>query len=163
MAAERTTASEVGMEREIKFRLFWDGKFIYWGFNDEGDGLTFASPSFGGGLSIKESLERSQQFTGLKDCKRTKEFPEGQEIYEGSIVNVEHYIYPGQDREEVTHKDLAADVIWCDRQAIFEIRTTECRETSYPEPYIFNAGPMRIEVIGNIDENPKLLEKTNGT
>jgi len=26
------------------------------------------------------------QFTGLKDCKCTKEYPEGQEIYEGDLV-----------------------------------------------------------------------------
>jgi len=28
-----------------------------------------------------------EQFTGLKDKKRTKEYPEGQEIYDGDVVN----------------------------------------------------------------------------
>ena len=30
------------------------------------------------------------QYTGLKDKKRTKEYPEGQEIYEGDVYKVEY-------------------------------------------------------------------------
>ena len=33
------------------------------------------------------------QATGLKDKKRTKEFPKGQEIYEGDIVEINGQIY----------------------------------------------------------------------
>ena len=33
------------------------------------------------------------QYTGLKDCKSTEEYPEGQEIYEGGIVRIRESEY----------------------------------------------------------------------
>ena len=34
------------------------------------------------------------QYTGLHDCKRTKKYPGGQEIYEGDIVKGTSYRHP---------------------------------------------------------------------
>ena len=69
------------------------------------------------------------QYTELKDKKRTTEYPEGQEIYEGDIVNVP-YNYIGN------------------RVVVFE-------EGKYN---ITNYLLSKLEVIGNIYENPELLE-----
>jgi|SaaInlV_120m_DNA_4_1040238.scaffolds.fasta_scaffold17499_5 hypothetical protein len=70
--------------RDIKFRA-WDkenkvmydlGYFgdIFFGTNHEEE--------YGNDLTKYEVM----QYTGLKDSKRTEEYPEGQEIYEGDIV-----------------------------------------------------------------------------
>ena len=137
MAGERTITSEVDMEREIKFRLFWDGKFIYWGFFDDGDGLTFASPSFGGGLSIKEALKRSQQFTGRKDKN-------GVEGYHYDIV-----------RDDCHGLGL---IEWNESQAGF-ILHFDCGGS-----HIYtNLALSKRVIVGNIHENLKLLEGNDGT
>ena len=68
------------MSREIKFRVWLNGRFYYWGFlRDEiMDSLYFA-----GVPSCNESeaynLEHTQQFTGLLDRN-------SKEIYEGDII-----------------------------------------------------------------------------
>mgnify|MGYP001615428661 CR=1 FL=1 len=65
--------------REIKFR-FWQPftkKMIY---PKNGEG-TFND------LQEKEDW-KVMQYTGLKDKKRTKEFPTGQEIYEGDLIKL---------------------------------------------------------------------------
>jgi hypothetical protein len=58
------------MQREIKFRQYYNGEFRYFGFIDEG----FTSPP-----SSKKEKYPVEQFTGLHDKN-------GKEIYEGDIV-----------------------------------------------------------------------------
>ena len=62
--------------RELKFRQFVNGKWHYWGFIEEDK--TFVGPA--------SLIEENYQYTGLRDKKRTKKYPKGQEIYEGDIV-----------------------------------------------------------------------------
>lgn len=62
--------------KEIKFRQFVNGKWHYWGFIE--DNKTFIGPA--------SLTEDNYQYTGLKDNKRTKKYPQGQEIYEGDIL-----------------------------------------------------------------------------
>lgn len=52
-----------------------------------------------GGVTIGDKLEQYEvipetvgEFTGLKDRKRTEEFPEGQEVYEGDKITCRQYI-----------------------------------------------------------------------
>ena len=53
------------MGREIKFRLYWKGKFYYWGFFNLGEGIVFSGPV--GGVTIREALELSEQYIGKRD------------------------------------------------------------------------------------------------
>ena len=128
---------------------------IYW-VDDELQlhiGIKYANLPF-----FNETAEKFEivEYTGLKDCKRTKEYPEGQEIYEGDIVkhNGKNYQEPmlvkfidggfciGKDDigrgidefgDYVTIRDAMA-------QARFQNTT------------------LQLEIIGNIFENKNLLK-----
>ncbi len=71
------------MSRELKFRLFFDGKFHYWGFV-EGCFRVFTT-STEESMSMQEIEEKSQQYIGLYGIGKTPR----QEIYEGDIVRVQ--------------------------------------------------------------------------
>lgn len=83
------------------------------------------------------------QFTGLKDLKRTKEYPEGQEIYEGDIV---------ETGDRIGYVRYRADA--CSME--FEIKALT------GDAWYDYMGPKwsidELEVIGNRFENPELLE-----
>jgi hypothetical protein len=86
--------------REYKFRL-WDKKYnviwyqdfcsdtyitLYGKVHEIGEYSTYG----GGGKTVDDVSEQYEimQYTGLKDKKRTEQFPEGQEIYEGDILHI---------------------------------------------------------------------------
>lgn len=86
------------------------------------------------------------QFTGLKDKKRTKEFPEGQEIYgEGDIY---------KDAEGVVSVVKMAVDGW----ALFPVIKGTVRNLYWHNVCIHTQG----EVIGNKWDNPELLGENNG-
>lgn len=72
------------------------------------------------------------QYTGLRDCKRTAEYPEGQEIYGGDIVSLPDMPCPFQ-------------VIFND--GAFEITDGHC--TANLRGYLHE-----LKVIGSIHDNP---------
>lgn len=91
------------------------------------------------------------QSTGLKDKKRTKEFPEGQEIYEGDIVK-----HP--DTEQCKYSDMW--IVEYEPGAWIQQRVGKgLRWPPGGDPYEkVEWDWYNIEVIGNIHQNPELLK-----
>lgn len=86
------------------------------------------------------------QYTGMRDCKRTEEYPEGQMIFEGDIVSFVRY-------NALNYRcSRTGYVAYYDELPIFYIMATtgdawdwcDCEE---------------IKVIGNIHDNPELLKE----
>ena len=131
------------MSREILFRGraktgLHAGKFIY-GFYvkdfwrpRKGYGILPIDEEQGGYIEVDP--ETVGQYTGLRDCKRTKEYPEGQMIFEGDIVRGTFYGFPMPLENYVFVIGWQEDV------------------AGYKANYFEN-----VEVIGNIHDNPELL------
>ena len=130
------------MQRLIKFRawdgekmdrLWKDGRLVVDASTGEAQKIGFGSTPFN--VSIPHGLTL-MQYTGLKDKN-------GVEIYEGDIIQYFTFYYGNKkERKEV--------VEWID----------DMQDDSFGEPlsmgYRFYGS--EIEVIGNIYENPQLLE-----
>lgn len=121
------------MKRKIKFRRLHGDSFIY---DDEENCCVFW-----GGLSEKEE-ESLSQFTGLLDKN-------GKEIYEGDILKV-------YDIYNETWSENGAEVVFSSGFYF-----------GYAGGWVLNSGNIIIkierqndrEIIGNIYENPELINK----
>ena len=152
--------------REIKFRVWdkqcrlyltlagadWGGaedrgtfcnfKYIHL-FPPEGVPMRNPSPHYGGCLSFKltDSVDNDrlvfEQYTGLKDKN-------GTEIYEGDVVETPEY--PGK-------------IVYNEKYACFELWRPRSSDCFIALTHQQDIGMGDLEVVGNIHENPELLEE----
>lgn len=128
--------------RPIKSRA-WDKKtnsYVEAGFDFRVDGDGYVYRRIWGESQWERTSDLDIEYsTGLKDKKQTKEYPEGQEIYERDIANVMRV-----PRVAKWGKSMSSWIWSCSlKRGDFEMF---CK-------YL----PYQIEVIGNIHEKQKLL------
>ena len=103
------------------------------------------------GTSFVVDPDTVGEWTGLRDSKRTVEFPEGQDVYEDDIVRVTDDI-----GDSSIHR---VEYQGAQNYPAFDL---------VPDPgYDSNAlswalAMYRVEVIGNVHDTPNLLEAHNG-
>lgn len=129
------------MSRPIKYRAWneYDKKYEYEvGVVPSGLGVRFEGKRVI--IPVDSEVWGLEQYTGLKDKN-------GKEIYEGDILWWEHYY--GMTGENV---ESTAKVYWEEKDASFVVG-------DWFEPLGHLVDEDEIEVIGNIHENPELLER----
>jgi len=131
--------------REIKFRA-WDT--VKKRFDYEPivmDGKVYDLDSFDGFVGFSEGRMILQQYTGLKDKN-------GKEIYEGDILQFVTFNYDGSDNGlEIGYVD------WEEAATAYVIRE-KIGDEEARWLYVVLANDDEVEVIGNIWDNPELLE-----
>ena len=149
------------MNRVIKFKC-WDGVKLWQ------HAVPLLAPAYNGG-SIKVSdyedgsfnsfvNGKLLQYTGLNDdSKRTEEFPDGKEVYEGDIVKKESHtkinIFTGKEIESPAYEIGVVEFL----DGCFIVKWTEGKNSRFgdnPYPYSNSFGVTNnyVKVIGNIYE-----------
>jgi uncharacterized phage protein (TIGR01671 family) len=150
--------SEGGSEmREIKFRA-WIKKDEYMAYPKSSDHdycMICNGDGFGVAWSDEDWLKQDDfeimQYTGLKDKN-------GTDIYEGDVVNFE-YEYPGTVNGEPREvRKRLGKIVWQKFRATWAIKLSAYANNDLYK-YVQGYG---VEVIGNIYENPELLESEDG-
>lgn len=105
-------------------------------------------------MAVSDELidrETVGQFTGLHDSTRTKEFPNGKEIYEGSIVNFKY-----EPKLYGVPRSFNGVVEWDTCNPTFVIKEISGKGRTEYDFIICDL--VTLTVIGNIHENPELLK-----
>lgn len=147
--------------RSIKFRA-WDGKKMQYDVFPTSNNTVGRWVETGGGIELRfcdsgGTKVDIMQFTGLKDKKRTEEYPEGQEIYEGDLFKTtdKHGYSSNCIVEVLFDKESSAFVAQLNRQDELEVGAELLPD--YKRNF-----PDSFEIIGNIHQNPELTEAQNG-
>lgn len=127
----------------LKYRqaIFVNGEFLkwhYWGFIGEGKNVTFVAPETNLS-SIEEAYRNSYQCTERKD-------KDNNEIYKGDILQS----YPTQDIRFVVGHGKNSD----DDGIGFTLISTRRNKI-----YAFDTSVIGMKLIGNIVEDPELMEE----
>ncbi len=94
------------------------------------------------------------QATGLKDKKRTEEFPEGQEIYEGDIL-IDNNEWGEEHQPTFRQEGDIVEVVWLDSEAEYMFENI----TNPKDGHMIMSANRELEIIGTIHTHPELLEK----
>lgn len=138
--------------REILFRgkCMCDGEWIEGSLRKFGyyADIAYREPNCSEFINVFEvDPETVGQYTGLRDCKRTAEYPEGQMIFEGDIIKIpdnydEFGIYAGEVYEIYFH---------CGG---FRLKPKYSKARGF-----WLEDDRMVEIIGNIHDNPELLKE----
>lgn len=137
--------------REIEFRgkLKGTGRWAYGNLNINKAGTTIITPDETLlGIYGKVDPETVGQYTGLKDTNGVK-------IYEGDITQ---YIYYKFSNDDFGHKGFyrrTLEVYFNTEELKFTYKLIKAEEIKMPKDY----KEAYMEVIGNIYDNPELLDK----
>lgn len=138
------------MPREMRFRV-WDNHKKCWesrlcAITNTGNLMVY-NPKTGEWFEPQHSGYKVSWSTGLKDKTRTKEYPEGQEIYEGDIVKWKNQIA----KEE--YQGSVWLVIWDEVHVKFTVKYKGGGKSSDSIFPLFAA--TSLEIIGNIHSEEK--------
>lgn len=136
--------------REIKFRAqaIASNKWFYGDLRHHKDDVCIFEQGGNKGEIVKR--DTIGQYTGLHDKN-------GKEIYEGDIIALKDSLLPSDDRE----KDYIGPVIYDERDVIgvFYMKLFVRGEgfDTFLTALFFLVNMERVEVVGNIHDNPELL------
>ena len=131
------------MARETKYRA-WDTELSVMHHAVECGVDTGVQWSFGD-LLISSRFSLVMQFTGLRDKN-------GKEIYEGDVLQYKDVAYSFDTEDEI----MVEVVRWGDEQAAWML---VCPWSGEMQTAWDGVDPKKSEVIGNIHENPELIEQ----
>ena len=148
------------MSREIKFRI-WDSEKNEWLAESDDDALTYYGFHLVGEVMTVQAPPQwaldphcvVEQYTGLKDKN-------GKEIYEGDVVKAKIQGFWETGTNTITEGKATwnLEVIYNDIRYMDVFHILGSKNQPNRIYYLFEEAISDIEVIGNIHENPELLE-----